>query len=138
MKEPNKPNIRIGGIDHLVLRCTDLDAMLAFYVDTLGCRVEREIVELGLYQLRAGASLIDLVVVGSKLGGDIAPNMASTNLDHFCLQIETDCLERLRADLDMLGISSAEPARRYGALGFGESVYIVDPQGNQVELKLQK
>lgn len=32
---------RIREVDHLVLRVTDLEAMLRFYCDALGCTVER-------------------------------------------------------------------------------------------------
>ena len=59
---------RIKQIDHLVLRVTDIEAMLEFYVDLLGCELEKVQQGIGLYQLRAGASLIDLVPVDGKLG----------------------------------------------------------------------
>src|SRR6476619_4168056 len=55
-------------IDHLVLRVRDIDAMRTFYCDVLGCREERRQDEIGLLQLRAGASLIDLVSIDGKLG----------------------------------------------------------------------
>ncbi|WP_238539220.1 VOC family protein [Halomonas sp. KM-1] len=58
----------IQGIDHLVLRIRDTDAMLAFYCDVLGCTVEKRQEEIGLIQLRAGRSLIDLVPVAGPLG----------------------------------------------------------------------
>ena len=32
---------RILGIDHIVLRVADLDRMLAFYCEALGCVVDR-------------------------------------------------------------------------------------------------
>lgn len=60
--------IQIREIDHVVLRVTDLEAMLRFYCDALGCKVERRREELGLTQLRAGRSLIDLVTVDGELG----------------------------------------------------------------------
>ena len=49
--------IRIREIDHLVLRVVDLDAMLHFYCDVLGCTIERRQDPIGLVQLRAGRSL---------------------------------------------------------------------------------
>ena len=58
----------IQHIDHLVLRVTDIDRMLAFYIDVLGCTMEKIQEEIGLWQLRAGASLIDLVTIDGKLG----------------------------------------------------------------------
>ena len=53
--------VRIGGLDHVVLRVGDLDRAISFYQKVLGCHVERELQQPRLVQLRAGASLIDLV-----------------------------------------------------------------------------
>jgi glyoxylase I family protein len=53
--------IKIREIDHVVLRVIDLPKMLDFYCRILGCIVERRQDELGLVQLRAGRSLIDLL-----------------------------------------------------------------------------
>jgi len=50
-----------AGIDHLVLRVKDAAVALAFYEGVLGCRLERRQPEIGLWQLRAGTSLLDLV-----------------------------------------------------------------------------
>ena len=79
--------IRIRDIDHLVLRVVDLDAMIRFYCEVLGCSMEKRQDDLGLIQLRAGHSLIDLVPVDGKLGraGGAAPGKEGRNLDHFCL-----------------------------------------------------
>lgn len=52
--------IQIREIDHLVLRVVDLQRMLRFYCDVLGCAVERRQDAIGLVQLRAGRSLLDL------------------------------------------------------------------------------
>ena len=75
--------LRIAGLDHVVLRCARFDATMAFYVDVLGCTLERELPELGLHQLRAGAALIDLVPVGSRLGGTEPPDAERANMAHF-------------------------------------------------------
>ncbi|MGY8791667.1 MAG: VOC family protein, partial [Pseudomonadales bacterium] len=61
---------KIHGIDHLVLRVSNLAASRKFYEGLLGCVMERELPDLGLYQLRAGRQLIDLVPVGGQLAGD--------------------------------------------------------------------
>ncbi|MBO6555985.1 MAG: VOC family protein [Pseudomonadales bacterium] len=125
----------ISGIDHIVLRVADLDASLRFYEDILGCRKERELPDLGLYQLRAGRQLIDLVTVGSKLGGKIPVNPDGKNQDHFCLTLDTFDEDILREWLSSHGIEASEVGERYGAKGYGLSVYIQDPDGNTVELK---
>lgn len=129
--------IRILGIDHIVLRVADLDRMLAFYCEVLGCIVERRHDEIGLVQLRAGAALIDLVPVDSELGrpGGAAPGAQGRNLDHFCLRVEPFEEDAIRAHLSSHGIEAGPVKRRYGAEGVGPSIYIADPEGNVVELK---
>lgn len=79
----------ILAIDHIVLRTSKLNAMLHFYLDVLGCTLERERLDIGLTQLRAGNALIDLVTVESELGklGGKAPSQNGRNMDHFCLQV---------------------------------------------------
>ena len=128
---------RILHLDHLVLRVRDLHAMLRFYTQVLGCTLERRQEELGLYQLRAGASLIDLVPVDGQLGreGGAAPGNEGRNLDHFCLRIDPFDGEALRAWLASRGAQPGEVVQRYGAEGDGPSIYLSDPEGNTVELK---
>jgi glyoxylase I family protein len=128
---------RVVQLDHLVLRVRDLRAMLRFYTEVLGCTLERTQEELGLYQVRAGASLIDLVTVDGRLGraGGAAPGPEGRNLDHFCLRIEPFDGEALRAWLVGRGAEPGEVVQRYGAEGEGPSLYLSDPEGNMVELK---
>ena len=127
----------ILGLDHLVLRVSQLDTMLAFYCDALGCSVERRQDEIGLVQLRAGTSLIDLVPVDGKLGraGGAAPGAQARNLDHFCLRIAPFDEAHIRLQLAAHGMEAGPVESRYGAEGEGPSIYLEDPEGNVVELK---
>ena len=128
-------------IDHIVLRTTKLGEMFDFYSEFLGCKVERETSEeTGLTQLRAGNALIDLVVVDSSLGklGGGAPTQTENNVDHFCLQLKPISEEEIRVQLESKGVEFGEFNDRYGAQGFGKSVYIKDPEGNVVELRSQR
>ena len=130
--------IEIVGLDHVVLRTSRMDDMLRFYVDILGCTVERTLPpEFGLVQLRAGSALIDLVAVDSELGraGGGPPTAGSNNMDHFCLQIEPRPEEAIRHYLASQGIEVGTFERRYGAQGYGNSIYLRDPEGNTVELR---
>jgi catechol 2,3-dioxygenase-like lactoylglutathione lyase family enzyme len=130
--------IRIARIDHLVLRSANVPAMVRFYEGVLGCRVERSLPpETGLTQLRAGDALIDIVAVDSALGraGGGPPGRTANNLDHFCLQLEQLSQHELRGWLESHGVACGEFETRYGAAGFGPSVYIADPDGNIVELR---
>ncbi len=129
--------IRIREIDHLVLRVTDLDRMLHFYCDALGCSIDRRVDSIGLVQLRAGSAMLDLVPVDGKLGsaGGAAPGKEGRNLDHFCLRVEPFDEAAIRAHLTANGVAAGELASRNGAEGEGPSIYITDPEGNVVELK---
>jgi len=129
--------IRIREIDHLVLRVADLERMLAFYCGLLGCTVERRIEALGLVQLRAGRSIIDLVPVDGELGraGGAPPGREGRNLDHFCFRVEPWDEAGIRRDLAAHGIQAGPAEPRYGAEGTGPSIYVTDPEGNVVELK---
>jgi catechol 2,3-dioxygenase-like lactoylglutathione lyase family enzyme len=129
--------LAIRDIDHVVLRVADLPAMLAFYCDVLGCTVERRVDELGLVQLRAGRSLIDLVPVDSKLGraGGSAPGRGGRNMDHFCVRVEPFDETAIRRHLSSHGVDAGRTESRYGAEGQGPSIYISDPEENVVELK---
>jgi glyoxylase I family protein len=129
--------IRIREIDHLVLRVVDLDSMLHFYRDVLGCTIERRQDEIGLVQLRAGRSLIDLVPVDGKLGkvGGAAPGREARNMDHFCVRVEPFDAADIRRHLEAQGVEVGPVAARYGAEGEGPSIYITDPEANVVELK---
>ena len=130
--------IRVKLIDHIVLRTAQRDAMIRFYSDVLGCRVERRLpAQLGLTQLRAGQSLIDIVDVDSELGraGGPPPTGAAQSMDHFCLQIEAISESDLREWLETHGVETGDFEVRYGAEAFGSSVYIRDPDDNIVELR---
>lgn len=129
--------IPIRDIDHLVLRVVDLDRMLRFYCEALGCEVEKRQEDLGLIQLRAGRSLIDLVPVSGKLGkaGGAPPGAEARNLDHFCLRVEPFDESAIRRHLSAHGVEAGPVESRYGAQGTGPSIYVKDPEGNVVELK---
>ena len=133
----HKPAVHVTGIDHVVLRVRDLERSLRFYTEVLDAWEERRLDELGLVQLRAGGQLIDLVPVDSKLGrpGGPAPGPQARNVDHIALRVEPFDEAELRAHLIAHGIEPGPVERRYGAEGFGPSMYIRDPDGNVVELK---
>jgi glyoxylase I family protein len=133
LKQPFRP----VNLDHVVLRVKDVPRVSAFYCEVLGCRVEKIQEAIGLTQLRAGSALIDLVDVAGELGrrGGPAPGSDARNMDHFCVRIEPFDEAELRAHLAANGVVPGEVVSRYGAEGQGPSMYIVDPEGNSVELK---
>ena len=128
--------INIRDIDHVVLRIRDLDLVAAFYVDVLGARWEKKQETIGLYQLRIGTSLIDLVPVDGELGrqGGAAPGREGRNVDHICFRVLPWDGDTVLAHLAAHGITG-EIVSRYGADGQGPSIYLSDPEGNALELK---
>jgi len=114
-------------IDHVVIRVRDLDAMVRFYEQALGFKVERAIDRLKLVQMRAGASMLDLVQGARPAEGG--------NMDHLCFRVEPFDRDAIAARLTPLGATVGEAVQRYGAEGNGPSVYFHDPEGNQIELK---
>lgn len=120
-----------------MLRVSDVERSIVFYGEVLGFPVERRIDELGLVQLRAGESLIDLVDIASPLGkaggGPVDPR--AHNVDHFALSLTHFDEPAIRAHLSRFGIQAGDTGTRYGAEGFGPSIYIQDPDGNTLELK---
>ena len=121
--------IPIAGLDHVVLRVASLERAIEFYRSVLGCRIERELQQPRLVQLRAGASLIDLVPAGATAA------KGTGNMDHFALRLEAFDAAALGAHLRRHGVDPGEVHERYGAAGYGPSLYFSDPDGNTVELK---
>jgi len=121
------PGFAVLGLDHVVVRTADMERALAFYQRVLGLREERRVESIGLVQLRAGASMIDLVPAGHEPAG--------RNMDHFAIRIAPWEPDAIRAHLAAHGFETEPPARRYGAEGEGWSIYVDDPDGNTVELK---
>ena len=128
--------INIQAVDHVVFRVSDLERAAGFYIDVLGARWERRRDDIGLYQLRIGTALIDLVPVAGKLGrlGGAAPGAEGRNVDHVAFRVQPWDGPAILAHLRAHGIEG-EISSRYGAEGDGPSIYLADPEGNNLELK---
>ena len=113
------------GIDHVVLRVMDMDAMRRFYCDVLGAQHVAWRPQFRMSHLRIGAAMIDLVV-GERSG---------TNMDHLCLRVEPFDQAAIVAHLKQHGVAVGDIRNRFGAEGNGTSIYLTDPEGNTVELK---
>lgn len=127
----------ITGIDHVVLRVRDIEAMTRFYCDVLGTRRVAYRPEFGMTHLRAGACMLDLVAVDGPLGkaGGAPAGREGRNMDHLCLRVEPFDEQAIIAHLKENGVAVGEVRNRFGAEGNGVSIYLTDPEGNVVELK---
>lgn len=118
--------LKLRGIDHVVLRVRDIDAMRRFYCEVLGATHVAWRPKLGMSHLRAGAAMIDLVKSRPPDG---------CNMDHFCLRVEPFDREAIVGHLKEHGVAVGEIRTRFGAEGNSTSIYLTDPEGNTVELK---
>lgn len=124
----------IKNLDHVVVCVSDLERALKFYTEVLGCREERRVESIGLVQLRAGASMIDLMQTATGPEEEEAVG-GGHNMDHFAVRIEPFDPPAIRSHLQSHGVDVGEVVDRVGAEGKGPSLYIQDPDGNTVELK---
>jgi glyoxylase I family protein len=118
--------IEIRGIDHVVLRVKDIDAMRRFYCDVLGATHVAYRPEFRMSHLRVGHAMIDLVEADPGQG---------RNMDHLCLRVEPFDQDAIVAHLRKHGVAVGKITSRFGAEGNGVSIYLTDPEGNTVELK---
>ena len=129
-REPTEvaPPVQVSGLDHVVLTVADVDRSLAFYRDVLGLAVERydewQRGEAPFVSVRVDAVTIIDLVVGERTG---------VNVDHVCLVVEPCDLDALASSghFDLVG----PPAVLFGARGWGQGLYVRDPDGNVVELR---
>jgi glyoxylase I family protein len=131
------PPFKLRDIDHVVLRVADMAGMRAFYEGVLGCTLEKVQDHIGLVQLRAGRSLIDLVDIAGTIGreGGAAAGREGRNMEHFCLIVDPFDPAAIAAHLEAHGVAAGSLANRYGAEGEGPSLDLRDPEDNGVELK---
>ena len=129
--------MKIVGIDHIALRMADLDRAVGFYETILGMPIERRCDELGMVQLRAGTSLVDLV--GKRQSADLGvgelPHSMFRNLDHLCLRVADFDPEAIRITLENAEVAVGSIAIRYGSSGNASSLYLSDTEGNGLELR---
>ncbi len=123
--------IGVQGFDHLVLRCRDVDASLAFYRDALGLPPVR------VDEWRAGEAPFPSVRISAEAIIDLIPagdGPVNPNVDHFCLVATAAVVEALAADRERYRVGEG-PVPRFGAQGMGMSVYLLDPDDNLVEVR---
>ncbi len=125
-REPGE--LRVTGLDHVVLNVADVERSLAFYCDELGLAPER------VEEWRRGEVPFPSVRVdGSTIIDLLAAPRTGENADHLCLVVDPVDLDAVKASGRFDVVDG--PATRFGARGNGTSLYVNDPDGNTVELR---
>lgn len=120
--------MQLVGPDHVVIVTPDPETLVAWYVETLGVE------PLRLEEWRRGEVLFASLRVSDTFIIDLLQGERSgTNVDHLAIE----CTD---VDLDELAASGtveveAGPADLFGAQGIGRGLYLLDPDGNRVELR---
>jgi catechol 2,3-dioxygenase-like lactoylglutathione lyase family enzyme len=121
-------DIRVTGLDHIVVNVADVGRSLRFYVDELGLEPVR------VEEWRSGQVLFPSVRVDAGTILDLlAADRSGVNTDHFCLVVEATDFDALKTSGRFEVVDG--PDRRFGARGDGISLYVRDPDGNTVELR---
>jgi catechol 2,3-dioxygenase-like lactoylglutathione lyase family enzyme len=129
--------LRIAAMDHIVLNVSDVERSISFYTEVLGLEGERleefRRGDVGFPSVRINEStLIDLTSATAPHDG----RDASRNLNHYCLVAESTDLAALSDHLKQRGVTViTEPVSRWGARGQATSIYLLDPDGNEIEIR---
>ena len=130
-------DLKISGMDHIVLNVADVDRSLDFYTGVLGLAPERvdqfHRGEVGFPSVRINeGTLIDIM----KSSAPVINEGVAHNLNHFCMVAEGLDLEALVEDLKSKAVTVLRgPVSRWGARGQAMSVYFLDPDGNEIEVR---
>ena len=132
--------ITILELDHIVLNVSDIERSLKFYREVLGLKGERvdefRAGQVGFPSVRINeATIIDLFPA-ERTTDKLATAKVDGNLNHFCLVVGTDDFAGIVDYLQKNQIMIREgPVSRWGARGRATSVYFLDPDGNEIEIR---
>ena len=134
--------IRVTELDHIVLNVGDINRSLKFYTEDLGLQPER------LEEFRSGKvrfpsvrinddTIIDLFPIKDAGAEARQPSEKNNrNLNHFCMVVGQEDFSGIVNYLTQRQISIREgPVSRWGARGRATSVYFLDPDGNEIEIR---
>ncbi len=129
----SSPPFTLAGLDHLLLLVDDMDAAVDFYQMVVGATVASRLEQYAMTMLDAGISQVALVDWTRPEGAWARPPVdGGRNIDHFALSLTTSDEALVRRHLAAHGAEIVEDMEEDGRL----SLYIRDPAGNTVELRL--
>lgn len=134
--------IRVTELDHIVLNVGDINRSLKFYIEDLALQPERleefKLGKVGFPSVRINDdTIIDLFPIkDAGLEARQPSEKNNRNLNHFCLVVGQEDFSGIVNYLTQRQISIREgPVSRWGARGRATSVYFLDPDGNEIEIR---
>jgi len=124
------------GLDHIGLKVTDIEASVRFYHDILGLELARAPKPnphgSSSAVVRAGSQALDLFYREDFVSAD---KDKPVGLDHVCLMVDVPSVDELIDYLKQAGVEVFwAPVERQDST----SVYVYDPDGIHVELRVEK
>ena len=128
--------LRPKALEHVALKVSDMDKTLHFYHQVLGLELLRTsgpnadgvrsaVVKVGGQELNVYAHP-DFVSIDTEY---------AVGMEHFCLNMEAASIDDIMADLRQAGVEIVRgPVERQD----GTCLFIYDPDGVKVELRLEK
>ena len=131
-------SIKVKELDHIVLNVNDVDKTLEFYTGVLGLQGERvqefKDGKVGFPSVRINEhTLIDFSPMKQKVSHE---DNANRNLSHFCLVVDQSDFTGIMDYMKNHGVKiQTGPVSRWGARGRATSIYFLDPDGNEIEVR---
>lgn len=124
-------------LDHVGVKVTDLDRSVRFYSDLFGFEmVDRRMLgrsNVEAAAMQVGGSIIFLLHEASYQARSPEEH---GGVDHFCLTFTDPEFREILERIQSMGVRlEGGVVPRTGATGRSDSQYILDPDGNQIEVK---
>ena len=123
--------VEVVAMDHIVLRVSDVQRSLDWFITMLGLEPVRA------DEWQAGACPFPSVRISSDTIIDLIDGNVdhdTRNLDHFCVVVTPQSMDEVRRSTNFDIVRDPDFAL-FGARGMADGLYIRDPDGNEIELR---
>jgi catechol-2,3-dioxygenase len=130
----HNPTIATRGLGEIALRVNNLDAMQKFYEEVIGLRLMTRVPNCAFFKIAdgyGGHTQVLALFDRSASPSHSAPDAKTSTIDHIAFEISPAEFADEKKRLETVGLQ-VETAER-GWVHW-RSLYVTDPEGNQVEL----
>jgi len=130
----NKERTAVRGIGEIALRVNNLGSMQKFYEEILGLPLINRVADCAFFKIAEGYGGHTQVLAlfdRSRTPGYRGTDAATTTVDHIAFEIALADFADERTRLEALGLTVEVTTH---AWAHWRSLYVTDPEGNQVEL----